>query len=410
MDNEICGEPFPLLRLNQDVLLQSLRFLDPFFVVMTLAKVNKRFYSLCRNPISIGELDHREHLYNDKVVRYKKYEHGYISMPIVIRKMFAQLVKTVRIKAVMDYDHFEHWFAEMKDYVKPTSIELWTCERLLEDDVIQRVFESWPSIKKVWMYMACAFPKVGQFPNVEELQMPGIALAEAKERIVAFPKLKQVTIDEDEYRDDCEEFLESHTFWSEFFSKIPELRTFTPPGAATDEEIIMMLSIIFRKCRNLVSFTKFKLAKNDVCPGILGIYHFGEVFVISPMYRQSPNFHQILNIKEARQIVDLLKQHGEVLMGCTCFNGSMVQDYSRQNQYCWLSNLKIMKNASAQLSPHDQYYAMALMQCVYCSLQCVCKRLLEQSKALERSCERSLHSLDNDFQRADGITNSLDEN
>ena len=95
---------------------------------------------------------------------------------------------------------------------------------------------------------------------------------------------------------------------------MPELRTFTPPGAATDEEIIMMLSIIFRKCRNLVSFTKFELANNDVCPGILGVYHFGEVFVICPMYSQRPNFHEILNIKEARQIFDLLKQHGEVLV------------------------------------------------------------------------------------------------
>ena len=80
MDNEICGEPFPLLRLNQDVLLQALRFLDPFYIVMTLAKVNKRFYSLCRNPKSIGKLDFREHLGNDKVVRYKKYEHVTFSL------------------------------------------------------------------------------------------------------------------------------------------------------------------------------------------------------------------------------------------------------------------------------------------------------------------------------------------
>ena len=122
-------------------------------------------------------------------------------MPVVIRKMIAPLISTVNLSDEYSPDFYEHWFEQMKDFVRPTELQIW--EGLFDGDAqvwLQKMCDAWPCIKKL-RTTHDMFPE-GNYPNIERLE---IALYESNDliglhtKMQSFPNLKRLDMSNEIY-------------------------------------------------------------------------------------------------------------------------------------------------------------------------------------------------------------------
>jgi len=341
------AKPFPLLRLSKDTLFHCFRFLDVRFVIKDLSQVNKEVHKMCRDPRSVGKVSF---LADELVADYKLTENGYLSMPIVIRKMFAPLISTVNLSDEYSPDFYEHWFEQMKDYVRPTELQIW--EGLFDGDAqvwAQKMCDAWPSIKKL-KATRDTFP-VGNYPNIERVEVNLFErnhLIGLHTKLKSFPKLKRLDMADDFYD---EEPLSETQYWDQLLSQTPNLRVFSPPSAKT-ESIFFMLQSCLRHCPKLIKFGQFQMS--DV--GWMTIVRYGKLFAIllSEYNCKMEANHLAFKNPDVKRIVELLKTKGKVLMNCKCFHKKHTSNISGQEAFCLYSHMRILRASQDLLCDYSR--------------------------------------------------------